>query len=279
MQYVMFTKHLQELSVPDAGRAIKELGFDGVELTTRPGGHILPEEVETTLPAAVEQLQALGLTVPALVVEIHNRRTPHAAAVCRTAGALGATLLRTSSWRYLGLGSARSQLATARAECKELEDLGREYGVRFCIHAHSGSYLSGQGALLAQILDGRDPRYVGVSLDMGHLTVEGGIHGWRISMDLLRDYVGILAVKSFGWFRTQDPQTGQHSWRATLVPLAEGLTQWTEVFKILDAIGWDGLVSLHSEYNDMTVPVRLAQTARDLAHIRASAAATTTGTQ
>ena len=154
-----------------------------------------------------------------------------------------------------------------------MEDLGREHGVRFCIHAHSGSYLSGQGALLAQILDGRDPRYVSVSLDMGHLTVEGGIHGWRISMDLLRDYIGILAVKSFGWFRTQDPQTGQHSWHATLVPLEEGLTQWAEVFKILDAIGWNGLVSLHSEYNDMTVPVRLAQTARDLAHIRASAAA------
>ncbi len=275
MQYVMFTKHLQELSVPDAGRAIKELGFDGVELTTRAGGHILPEEVESALPAAVEELQALGLAVPALVVEIHNRRTPHAAAVCRTAGALGATLLRTSSWCYLGLGSARPQLATARAECKELEDLGREYGVRICIHAHSGSYLSGQGALLAQILDGRDPRYVGVSLDMGHLTVEGGIHGWRISMDLLRDYIGILAVKSFGWFHTQDPETGQHSWRATLVPLEEGLTQWTEVFEILGAIGWDGLVSLHSEYNDMTVPVRLEQTARDLAHIRASVAAAT----
>ena len=258
MQYVMFTKHLQELSVPDAGRAIKELGFDGVELTTRPGGHILPEEVETTLPTAVEQLQALGLTVPALVVEIHNRRTPHADAVCRTAGALGATLLRTSSWRYLGLGSARPQFATARAECKELEDLGREYGVRFCIHAHSGSYLSGQGALLAQILDGRDPRYVGVSLDMGHLTVEGGtqwtevfkIHGWRISMDLLRDYIGILAVKSFGWFRTQDPQTGQHSWRATLVPLEEGLTQWTEVFKILDASA--GTASSRSTANTTT---------------------------
>lgn len=268
----MFTKHLQSLSIKNAGSEIEKLGFDGVELTTREGGHVLPEKVETALPAAVDELNMIGLAVPAIVVEIHNVRTPYAESVCRTAGDLGIRILRTSSWRYLGLGSTRGQLSIARSECRELEELGREYNVRLCIHAHSGNYLSGQGALLAQILDGRDPRYVGVSLDMGHLTVEGGVSGWRMSMDLLRDYIGILAVKSFGWFRQSDPETNRHSWKASLVPLDEGMTQWTEVFKTLAAVGWDGVVSLHSEYSDMSVPTRLEQTALDFAHIRESIA-------
>ena len=53
MPYIMFSKHLQSLSVRDAGLAVRQLGFDGVELTTRPGGHVLPEEVGRSLPRAV----------------------------------------------------------------------------------------------------------------------------------------------------------------------------------------------------------------------------------
>ena len=58
MRYIMFSKHLQELDVPAAGRAIKELGFDGVELTVRPKGHIEPERVTEDLPRAVDDLRA-----------------------------------------------------------------------------------------------------------------------------------------------------------------------------------------------------------------------------
>ena len=42
MQLVMFSKHLGALSIPEAGQAIKGLGFDGVDLTVRPGGHVEP---------------------------------------------------------------------------------------------------------------------------------------------------------------------------------------------------------------------------------------------
>jgi sugar phosphate isomerase/epimerase len=95
VRYVMFTKHLQTMSVREAGETIKSLGFDGVELTVRPGGHVLPQNVDEELPRAVETLGEIGLSVPALVVEIHNRGEEYAAAVCRAAGRAGATVLRT----------------------------------------------------------------------------------------------------------------------------------------------------------------------------------------
>ena len=61
---MMFSKHFGSLSVADAGLEIKNLGFEGVDLTVRPGGPVTPEKVISELPLAVASLKALGLAVP-----------------------------------------------------------------------------------------------------------------------------------------------------------------------------------------------------------------------
>src|SRR6185503_8715059 len=140
----MFSKHLQGWGVAEAGRAIKGLGFEGVELTVRAGGHIGTERVEEDLPQAVETLAALGLGVPAIVVEIHGHASPDAEAVCRAAARVGATVLRTSSLRYTRFGAIREEIVAARAVVRELEELGQAHGLRLCMHCHSGAMLSAQ---------------------------------------------------------------------------------------------------------------------------------------
>lgn len=282
MRYLMFSKHLQTMSVLDAGKTIKGLGFDGVELTVRQGGHVVPETAGEDLPLAVETLREVGLDVPAIVVEVHNRREEHSDAVCRAAGRVGATVLRTSSHRYRKFGTIREQIAEAKRDAKDLEALGQEHGVRLCIHCHSGDFLSAQGAVLSEILSETDPRFVGVSLDVGHLTVEGGKSGWRQSIDLLQGHAGIVAVKSFGWFQESDPESGGRQWNAKLVPLAEGNVRWKAAFGLLRQTGWDAdgqaLVSIHSEYQgrgswrDLDVPELIAQTREDFAYLRTQAA-------
>lgn len=272
MRYIMFSKHLQSLDVPAAGRAIKELGFDGVELTVRADGHVLPERVEEDLPRAVEELRTIGLEVPAIVVDVNQADVPRARAVCAAAGGVGATLLRAPAWRYRPFGTIREQIAAAMRCAQEIEALGREYGLRFCVHAHSGAFLTGQGALLAQIIGETDPRYVAASFDLGHLSAEGSNNGWVQSIDLLQGRVGILAVKSFGWFTEPDPETGGSRWTPKLLPLKDGGVQWARAFSLLRQTGWDAdgraVVSLHSEYGWLDVPQLLAQTAADLAFVR-----------
>jgi L-ribulose-5-phosphate 3-epimerase len=282
MRYIMFSKHLQSMSVLEAGKTIKSLGFDGVELTVRPNGHILPDNVGEDLPRAVAELNGVGLEVPAIVVEIHNRRQEFSEAVCRAAAKVGATELRTSSHRYRGFGTIREQIDEARKDAKELEELGREYGVRLDIHCHSGDFLSAQGGVLSRVIDDTDPRFVGVSLDVGHLTTEGGKSGWRQSIDLLQNRVGIVAVKSFGWFSEPDPKTGGHMWSAKLVPLSQGNVQWRQTFELLRQVGWDAggkaLVSVHSEYQgggswrSLDVPELIDQTREDFAFLKQQAA-------
>ena len=57
----LFSKHLQFLNYNDMSAAAAEMGFDGLDLTVRPKGHVLPEHVITDLPKAVEAMKKQGL--------------------------------------------------------------------------------------------------------------------------------------------------------------------------------------------------------------------------
>lgn len=53
----IFSKHLQFLNYQDMAEAAAEIGFDGVDLAVRPGGHVVPEKVGNDLPKAVKALE------------------------------------------------------------------------------------------------------------------------------------------------------------------------------------------------------------------------------
>ena len=50
MSFVMFSKMFHSLSIPKTGEVIRTMGFDGVDLTVRPEGHVLPENVAGSCP-------------------------------------------------------------------------------------------------------------------------------------------------------------------------------------------------------------------------------------
>src|SRR5438552_15828647 len=58
----LFSKHLPDLNYEELGKAVRDLGFPGVDLTVRAKGHVLPERAAEDLPRAVEILRKHGLT-------------------------------------------------------------------------------------------------------------------------------------------------------------------------------------------------------------------------
>jgi hypothetical protein len=81
----IFSKHLQFVQGTELAKAASEIGFDGVDITVRKGGHIAPEQVKETLPPLVATLRKQGLEVPMITTEIVDADTPHAEDVIRTA--------------------------------------------------------------------------------------------------------------------------------------------------------------------------------------------------
>jgi sugar phosphate isomerase/epimerase len=273
MRLVMFSKHLGPLSVPEAGKRVKEIGFSGLDLTVRPGGHLPPEQVEKGLPEAVKQLADLGLSVPMISTGITSAAEPHAEAILATAAAQGIRDLKLGYWKYERFGKLRQQLDEARKAIEGLEGLARKHGVRVCVHIHSGDYLSAEAGNVYQMISGRDPHHIGAYLDPGHMTLEGFEGGWIQGVDLLQNWISMIAVKSFQFIPERNAETRETKWKARIGPLREGTVRWREVFKCLKQLGWDGTVTFHSEYQgaeswrDLSVEELIAQTKDDFAYL------------
>src|SRR6266545_5000858 len=54
----LFSKHLPSMDWARMAQAVKKLGFGGIDLTVRPGGHVQPERAPEDLPKAVAAIRA-----------------------------------------------------------------------------------------------------------------------------------------------------------------------------------------------------------------------------
>lgn len=271
---VMFSKHLGALPVSKAGQAMKELGFQGVDLTVRPGGHVLPESAATALPDAVRRLKEIGMEVPMITTGIVSAADRCTEPIMAAAAAQHIREVKLGYWSYRPFGMLQAQMDAARKAMDGIEALARKHGVRASIHIHSGDYLSAEAGNVHLLLEDRDPHHAGAYLDPGHMTLEGGAGGWKQGIDLLQHYISMVAVKSYGFFPERDAARGETRWEHRIVPLREGTVRWREVFACLKQLGWDGIVSFHSEYQgrdsfkDLTTDEVIAQTRDDLAYLR-----------
>ncbi len=265
MDVVMFSKKLIDYDIAGVGSVASKLGFDGVDLTVREGGHVRPEDVTANLPPAVGILGTLGLKVPMITTGVTSAQDACARETFAAASESGVGYLKLGYWQYSGFGSVHRQIDEAREKVKGIQALAKEYGVIACLHIHSGDYLTATGDLVSRILEEVDPEYVGAYIDPGHMVVEGTRSGWKLGIDLLRDSIKMVAVKDF--CLEKDPDS-EKKWILKHMPLNRGMVPWPEVFSYLRKISFDGPVSLHSEYEMSTEKV-IAQTAEDLAYVKA----------
>jgi sugar phosphate isomerase/epimerase len=260
----MFSKMLQELPIGETAAAMAELGFDGVDLTVREKGHVLPESVVDELPRAVDAFREAGLVVGMLTTGITNAEQEHAEAVFRTAGECGVRFLKLGYWQYDGFGSMKRQIEEVRTDLRGLEALALRHGINATIHTHSGNFMTADLPVCYMLTEGLDPDAIGIYVDAGHIVLEGGYGVWKQGLDLVSDKIRLVAAKNLGWFQEKDADTGRVEWKRRVVPCDEGMTDWREFFKYLKAAGYDGYVSMHSEYSGLPLDELIPQTEADL---------------
>jgi sugar phosphate isomerase/epimerase len=265
-QICLFSKHLPELNWRDLARNTRAAGFQGIDLTVRKAGHVLPERAPEDLPKAPAAIRDEGLTLPMITTEALSA-TPVARALFATAGRLSIPFLKPGYYYYKFV-DIRRELDDVAKQFRELVALGREHGVQIGFHNHSG-YVGAAVWDVARFMDGLDPKYAGYYFDVCHAVTEGGNSGWRIAANLVASRIKMIAVKDFYW------EKGPQGWRARMCPLGEGMVPWSAYFKILAAARFGGPISLHLEYEipGATVAARqentLAAARRDLGFLRA----------
>jgi sugar phosphate isomerase/epimerase len=268
MRLMFFSKHLGELPVAEAGQTIKDLGFEGVDLTVRPGGHVLPENARAQLVDAVHILSDLGLSVPLVTTGITAADDPYTADIFEQAAKAKVPSLKLGYWHYPGLGTIHEAIHSAARALDGIEELAQQTGVRAVIHNHSGPYVSALVPIVWELIKDRDPAAIGAYVDPGHMVVEGGMGGWKIGMDLLGARIAVAAFKDYLW-NTEPDETGKPQLVRVATPLQQGMVPWPEVVSMLRQIGFDGWISVHREYGEQSAAAVQAEVPQDMAYLRA----------
>ncbi len=242
----VFSKHLQWLSVPDAANLAAEIGFDGIDLTVRHGGHIDPARCEEDLPNAVEAIRKAGLEAQMITTGIVDAQSSYAEKILASAAALQ---IRRYRWGGFSLDAHRSipdQIAAYRPAVRDLAALNRRHGVCAMYHTHSGAGVLGASIWdLYLLLRDFDPNAVGVNYDIAHATVEGGLGGWRNSESLVAPLMRGVALKDFYWEKSNG------KWQPRWCPIGDGMVDFPEFFAFLRESHFAGPIQIHFEYPEM----------------------------
>jgi len=240
-----------------------ELGFDGIDLTVRDGGHVLPGRVKEDLPKVAAIVRKAGLDIPMITTDILDIHSPHAEEVIRTASEVGIhryrwnefswsdtlelpdlSSYRPTSGRYPKLLiDVPARLNELKKRVAELADLNRKYNVCAMYHNHSGPRVGASVWDLWVLIKDFDSRWVSSNFDVAHATVEGGLGGWVNSTRLMAPFMRGTAIKDFKWAKNSEG-----GWEPMWCPLGEGMVNFPAYMAMLKEAGFSGPVQLHSEY-------------------------------
>lgn len=238
----VFSKSLHWLDYAGTAALAAEAGFDGVDLTVRPNGHVVPERVAEDLPKAVEAIKKAGLKVHMITTAITKADEPHTEAILKTAGSLGIAYYRMGWIEYDGKTGMEENLKAIREQLAKLAALNKKYKIHGGYQNHSGANFGSAVWDLWMNTKDLDPNYIGSQYDILHASVEGA-NSWPLGLKLVRSHVKTMDIKDYAWTKTDK------GWKAEVVPLGEGMIDYKKYLGYIKEYNIAGPFSIHFEYD------------------------------
>lgn len=237
----LFSKHLQFLNIKEAGQKAAELGFAGLDLTVRPKGHVLPENVETDLPKAIREIKEAGSACEMITTAVSDVSDPLDINTIKVAGAEEVKYYRSNWFKFKKDRSLEDSLEYYKEKVQQLSELNKAHGIIGCYQNHSGTKVGASIWEVKKILETADPVYFGAQYDIRHAVAEGG-RSWSNGVKLIRDQIKTIVLKDFKWGKVNG------KWKIVNVPIGEGMVDFKSYFKLLKKYDLKPPVSLHLEY-------------------------------
>ena len=237
----IFSKHLQFLDYSQCGQKAAELGFDGVDLTVRPKGHVLPENVARDLPIAVAAIKKSGIDCNMITTSIESVNNVEDVNILQAASKAGIKYYRTHWFKYLKDVPLTTSITHYQKEVKALSELNKELDLIGCYQNHAGTKVGASYWEIYQLLQDANKDHFGTQYDIRHASAEGA-HSWVNGLNLLKDQIKMIVLKDYKW----EKKVGK--WKLQNVPIGEGMVDFDKYFKLLKSYGLNPPVSLHLEY-------------------------------
>jgi L-ribulose-5-phosphate 3-epimerase len=242
----VFSKCLHWMGYDEMAAAMSGMGFDGIDLTVRPDGHVVPERVEEDLPAAVKAAKKAGIQIIMMTTAITDPGDPLTERILKTAGSLGIKHYRMGWYFYNEKLPVEENLKIAEVKLRKLADLNKKYSISGEYQNHSGAggngiYMGGAVWDIAGLLKKIDSEWLGFQYDIYHATVEG-TNTWPVGMRNIAPFIRTMDIKNFRWFEKEG------KWNHESVPLDQGLVDYKKFFALVKSLNIHCPLSLHYEY-------------------------------
>ncbi len=236
-----FTKPLDKYGNDFMIDTLKMGGVDGLDLTVRPKGSVLPEKVAEDLPVVAEMAKNNGLLLEMMVSNITSDETPYAKNVLKIAAQQGIKHYRMGYFRYNDDEKAKETIAHAQTQIQSLIDINAQYGIQGGYQNHTGNYFGAPLWDLIGVLEKVASPWISSQFDIYHAYSEG-YRSWEVGMEIMASKIGSLAIKDFTW----EINNGQA--KIKKVPLGQGVVDLDGFFKNIKNMNITAPITLHIEY-------------------------------
>jgi sugar phosphate isomerase/epimerase len=239
----LYSKQLAKVEYDNLGKVLRDLGFDGCDLSVEPGGHVLPEQAQADLVRAVLAITDTGLVVPVFTTSITSPADPNLRLILGFGNFMGVPIFRPGVWKYNGASAIEARLAQAQNEIAGLAALGRSAAMAMGLRNVAGDNVGSAVWDTNLMIRGLDPQWVGYDFDPGSAAAAGGVDGWWLALRLALPRLKMVTLNDFTW--TKD---ASGAWKATPCPLGEGMVDWSRFFTALAGAKFTGPLSLEMAY-------------------------------
>jgi sugar phosphate isomerase/epimerase len=248
MKLIVFSKAFKSETVARLIALAHEDRFEGYDLCVRPAYAVNPDNVTQALPDAARQMRQAGLEIP-MVTGNFDLLTPDHPTAAPILPAMDKADVRLIKLGYFSFDPLTQDYWTEVDRIRKAfdgwQELGRKHGIKICYHTHSHGCMGLNCSMLAHLIRGFDPRFIGAYIDPGHMVVEG--EEFPVGAAVIRKQLSIIGLKDALLTRAVKGDHGAKEW--TFVPAGEGMVDWTTVFAEVKRIGFDGPLSAHCEFH------------------------------
>jgi sugar phosphate isomerase/epimerase len=233
----LYSKVLAKIGYIDLPMIVQALGFDGIDLSVEPDGHVIPAKAGNQLMPALEAITGIGLDVPMLTTVLTKAQDHDSEEVLGLATYIGVPFFRPGHWKMTGSPEVEMQLPVVYRDIAMMAQLGRFAKMAQGVHNYAEGGDAASVEDINRVIRAIDPQWVGFDFDVGYATREGGDAGFAAPLALALPRLKMVTLRDF----KKDGMTP--------CPLGDGVVDFPKFFAALAKARFAGPVTLVMDHS------------------------------
>jgi sugar phosphate isomerase/epimerase len=156
-------------------------------------------------------------------------------------------LVKIGFFRHIPGDDYWENVSAARRALEGFVRLSERTGVKTVYQTHSGNCLGSNCAGIMHLLGGLDARWIGAHVDGGHMAING--EDIEMGLAMCREYLTVIGAKDARYVPDRRPNAPA-PYGPAFVFLGQGAAHWSRLLKTVKQRGFDGPITVHTEYTE-----------------------------